>query len=102
MSETGFQNFNVFFSVAADLIYAVCLALFLRGFLAEQGHRLQKCAIVVCTYVFLSCFCGWIAAPQGTPLPLTVSYEGSPAGVLCPFFCPWLVPPGFAWKNEGR
>lgn len=66
MSETGFQNFNVFFSVAADLIYAVCLALFLRGFLAEQGHRLQKCAIVVCTYVFLSCFCGWIAAPQGT------------------------------------
>lgn len=65
MSETGFQNFNVFFSAAADLIYAVCLALFIRGFLSEQEHGLKRCAAVVCTYVFLSWLCGWIAAPQG-------------------------------------
>ena len=37
MSGTGFQVFNAAFSAAADFIYAVCLALFLRAFMIEQG-----------------------------------------------------------------
>ena len=73
MSETGFQIFNVVFSAAADLMYAVCLVLFLRAFMMEQGHRLQKCILVFSAYLFISWLCGRLHAPRGTfPLVLII------------------------------
>lgn len=66
MSETGFHIFNTAFSVAADIMYAACLGLFLHGFMTEHGHRLQKCMFVFFTYPFVSWLCGRLGAPQGT------------------------------------
>lgn len=71
MSGTGFQVFNAAFSAAADFIYAVCLALFLRAFMIEQGHRVQKGIIVFFAYPFISWLCVLLHTPQGTfPLVL--------------------------------
>ena len=71
MSGTGFQVFNAAFSAAADFIYAVCLALFVRAFMIEQGHRVQKGIIVFFAYPFISWLCGRLHTPQGTfPLVL--------------------------------
>lgn len=78
MSETSFQIFNVAFSIAADLMYAVCLVLFLRAFMMSQEHRLQKYAIIFFAYLFISWFCGWLHAPQGTfPLVLLLLLTAS-------------------------
>lgn len=71
MNESGFQIFNTAFSVTADVMYAACLGLFLRGFIMEHGYLLQKCVFVFFTYLFVSWLCGWLGAPQGTfPLVL--------------------------------
>ena len=43
-----------------------------------------------------------IAAPPGTPLPLTVSYEGDPSGVLCPDPPPAACPGGFGRNHKEK
>lgn len=66
MSETGFLIFNRAFSVGAELMYAVCLTLFLRPFMMKGEHRRRKCAAVFLTYLSISFLCGRAAAPRGT------------------------------------
>lgn len=66
MSETGFWIFNKAFSFGAELLYAACLTLFLRPFMAKRGHRRRECAIVFSAYFLTSLFCSWIAAWQGS------------------------------------
>lgn len=66
MSERGFWIFNQAFSIGAELLYAVCLACFLRPFMKKGGHQWRKCAIVFFAYLSISFLCSHIAAPQGT------------------------------------
>lgn len=66
MSGAGFHIFNEVFSDGAELLYAICLTLFLRPFMMEQGHWLRKCVIVFSVYIFGSRLYEWTAAPQGT------------------------------------
>ncbi len=64
MCEAGFWIFNRVFSVAAELLYATCLALFFRP--SQTGQGLGKAIAVLSKYLLLSLFCTWSTAPQGT------------------------------------
>ena len=66
MSETGFQIFHQAYAVGAELLYALCLTLFLCPFLGEREHRWKKGAAVFCVYLLTSLFLSRIAAPQGS------------------------------------
>lgn len=66
MSETGFQIFHQAYAVGAELLYALCLTLFLSPFLGEREHRRKKGAAVFCVYLLTSLFLSRIAAPQGS------------------------------------
>ena len=66
MSEAGFQIFHQAYAVGAELLYAVCLALFLCPFVGEREHRWKKGAAVFCVYLSTSLFLSRIAAPQGS------------------------------------
>lgn len=66
MSETGFQFFHQAYAVGAELLYALCLALFLCPFMGEREHRRKKGAAVFCVYLLTSLFLSRIAAPQGS------------------------------------
>lgn len=66
MSETGFQIFHQAYAVGAELLYALCLTLFLCPFLGEREHRRKKGAAVFCVYLLTSLFLSRIAAPQGS------------------------------------
>ncbi len=66
MSETGFQIFHQAYAVGAELLYAVCLTLFLCPFMGEREHRRKKGAAVFCVYLSTSLFLSRIAAPQGS------------------------------------
>lgn len=66
MSETGFQIFHQAYAVGAELLYALCLTLFLYPFLGEREHRRKKGAAVFCVYLLTSLFLSRIAAPQGS------------------------------------
>ena len=66
MSETGFQIFHQAYAVGAELLYAVCLTLFLCPFMGEREHRRKKGAAVFCVYLLTSLFLSRIAAPQGS------------------------------------
>ena len=73
MSEAGFIVFNGAYSVAAELLYAACLALFLRPFLANRGRR-WRLALVVAFYLLSVPFALHPAIPQGfSGLVLTVT-----------------------------
>jgi len=64
MSETGFQAFSKAFPVAEELLYAVCLVLFLRPFMAE-GKRCQRLLLIFAADVLIWLLCDRAAAPQG-------------------------------------
>lgn len=66
MSETGFQIFHQAYAVGAELLYALCLTMFLCPFLGEREHRRKKGAAVFCVYLLTSLFLSRIAAPQGS------------------------------------
>ena len=66
MSETGFQIFHQAYAIGAELLYALCLTLFLCPFLREREHRWKKGAAVFCVYLLASLFLSRIAAPQGS------------------------------------
>lgn len=66
MSETGFQIFHQAYAVGAELLYALCLTLFLYPFMGEREHRLKKGSAVFCVYLLTSLFLSRIAAPQGS------------------------------------
>lgn len=66
MSETGFQIFHQAYAVGAELLYALCLTLFLCPFLGEREHRRKKGAAVFCVYLLTSLFLSRTAAPQGS------------------------------------
>lgn len=66
MSETGFQIFHQAYAVGAELLYALCLTLFLYPFLGEREHRRKKGAAVFCVYLLTSLFLSRTAAPQGS------------------------------------
>lgn len=82
MSETGFWIFNKAFSVGAELLYAACLTLFLCPFMEARGHRRGKCAAVFLAYLFISWFCGRIAAPQGSFILLLLLFLAAASKVL--------------------
>ena len=66
MSEAGFQIFHQAYAVGAELLYALCLTLFLYPFMGEREHRRKKGAAVFCVYLLTSLFLSRIAAPQGS------------------------------------
>lgn len=66
MSETGFQIFHQAYAVGAELLYALCLTLFLCPFMGEREHRRKKGAAVFCVYLLTSLFLSRTAAPQGS------------------------------------
>lgn len=64
MSEAEFRTFHSVFSVAVTLLYAGCLTLFLRPFLARQG-RGRKLAVVFAVSVVGWLLCKSLPVPQG-------------------------------------
>ncbi len=81
MSESGFQWFSTVFPVAEELLYAVCLALFLRPFMAERKRCLRLLLIFIAD-VLICLLCDSAAAPQGIfSLTLTALLVAS-SGVL--------------------
>ena len=64
MSETGFELFNRAFPIVVELLYAVCLTLFLLPFLGER--RGQKAAAVLAGHLLISLVWDSFPAPQGT------------------------------------
>jgi len=64
MSEPGFQIFSQVFPMAEELLYAVCLALFLRPFMAER-KRCQRMLLVFMADLLIWLLCDSAAAPQG-------------------------------------
>ena len=81
MNEAAFHAFNVAYGIGAELLYAACLALFLRTFLAERGRR-WRLALVFAFYLLSVPFALHPAIPQGTSgLVLTVMLTAA-AGVL--------------------
>ncbi len=66
MSETGFQIFHQAYAIGAELLYALCLALFLCPFMGERERRWKKSAAVFCVYLLMSLFLSRTAAPQGS------------------------------------
>jgi len=64
MSETGFQMFSKVFPVAEELLYAVCLALFLRPFMMER-KRCQRLLLIFMADLLIWLLCDRAAAPQG-------------------------------------
>lgn len=63
MSEGGFELFHRAFPIGVELIYALCLALFLRPFLRE--HPWRKAAAVLPAYLLASLVCDGLPIPQG-------------------------------------
>lgn len=64
MSEAGFELFNRAFPIVVELLYAVCLTLFLLPFLGER--RGQKAAAVLAGHLLISLVWDSFPAPQGT------------------------------------
>lgn len=64
MSAAGFELFNRAFPLGAELLYALCLSLFLRPFLGER--RWQKAAVIFTLHLITSLTWDSFPAPQGT------------------------------------
>ena len=64
MSEAGFELFNRAFPIVVELLYAVCLTLFLLPFLGER--RGQKAPAVLAGHLLISLVWDSFPAPQGT------------------------------------
>lgn len=64
MSEAGFQVFNMLFPIGVELLYAVCLTLFLHPFLGER--RKWKAAGMFAGHLLISLLWDCLPAPQGT------------------------------------
>ena len=64
MSATAFDLFNLAFPLGAELLYALCLSLFLRPFLWER--RWQKAAAVFTLHLITSLAWESLHTPQGT------------------------------------
>ena len=81
MSETGFIVFNDVFGIVSELLYAACLALFLRPFLRSRGRR-WRLALIFVFYLLSVPFALHPAIPQGfSGLVLTVTLTAA-SGVL--------------------
>lgn len=78
MSDMGFQLFSRAFPVAEEVLYAVCLVLFLRPFLAERGRGRRRRLLLILAADLLACLlCNSAPTPQGTfSLVLTVLLIG--------------------------
>ncbi|MDE6261125.1 MAG: ATP-binding protein [Oscillospiraceae bacterium] len=73
MSEAGFIVFNDVFGIVSELLYAACLALFLRPFLRSRGRR-WRLALIFVFYLLSVPFALHPAIPQGfSGLVLTVT-----------------------------
>lgn len=81
MSEASFSLFQLLFSGAAQLLYAACLALFLRPFL-PQARRGQRLALAVAGYLALGLFCDILPAPPGAFALLLAALLAAGAGPL--------------------
>lgn len=64
MSEAGFRLFNGLFPFGAELLYAICLALFLRPFLARGRGRNATAVFSACLALCL--LCRLAPTPRGT------------------------------------
>lgn len=80
MSEMSFRTFNEVFSVGAELLYAVCLALFLRPFLGDRSRRSLPAACLA--YLVPRLLCSWADAPRGVFGLLLTAMLTAAAGVL--------------------
>ena len=79
MSETSFLLFHQIFSGAARLLYAACLALFLRPFLPRQA-RGRRLALLFASALLLSLICD--ALPAGSSILLLCALLPAGAGPL--------------------
>lgn len=61
MSEPAFLYFNMAFAVVAELLYGICLALFLRPFVKGRG----KLPLVLGIYLLLCLLCDGASIPKG-------------------------------------
>ena len=81
MSEAAFRAFNGAYGVGAELLYAACLALFLRPFLRPRGRR-WRLALIFAFHLLSVLFSLHPGIPAGTSgLVLTVMLTAA-AGVL--------------------
>ena len=81
MSEAGFELFSRAFPAAEEGLYAACLVLFLRPFMAER-RRWQRLLLVFVGDLLLCLLCSSVPAPQGTfSLLLTALLTGLSGGL---------------------
>lgn len=64
MSEAGFALYNRAFPIVVELLYALCLSMFLRPFLGDR--RWQKAAAVFTLHLAASLIWDRLPMPQGT------------------------------------
>ena len=64
MSEAGFALYNLAFPIVVELLYALCLSMFLRPFLGDR--RWQKAAAVFTLHLAASLIWDRLPMPQGT------------------------------------
>ena len=81
MSETGFVVFNGAFGVAAELLYAACLALFLRPFLRPLRQR-WRLALIFAFHLLSVRFSLHPGIPAGTSGLVLTAMLTAAAGVL--------------------
>ncbi len=65
MSNAGFQLFNELFPVGANVLYAACLALFVKSFMPGQICPYRKLLVIFSAFMTISLLCNAITAPQG-------------------------------------
>ena len=65
MSEPGFQLFTKVYPMAEELLYAGCLALFIRPFIPEKG-RWWRLLLIIAADLLAFLFCSNMTVPQGT------------------------------------
>ncbi len=82
MSNAGFQLFNELFPVGANVLYAACLALFVKSFMPGQICSYRKLLVIFSAFMTISLLCNAITAPQGlTGLLMTFLLIGG-SGIL--------------------
>ena len=82
MSNAGFQLFNELFPVGANVLYAACLALFVKPFMPGQICPYRKLLVIFSAFMTISLLCNAITAPQGlTGLLMTFLLIGG-SGIL--------------------
>lgn len=65
MNEASFQIFYRVFPVAANILQAACMALFVRSFINQPRYRRIKSVIIFGTFMVCSLICDTAAVPQG-------------------------------------